>query len=138
MKALRIGIVTFTVALASHLSTDAKTSTGVEITPRNSTFGAQLIKRNPFLPIGWKKKLPVKERPRQVTITPDAFRVTSIVSGGVGAGLAIVNGRGYAAGETIPINVGGHEIGVLVKDVRDGEVVFLHNGRDIRVSLVNQ
>ena len=136
MKALRIGIVIFTVALASHLPTNAKTSARVEVTPRNSTFGAQLIKRNPFLPIGWQKKSPATEHPHQITITPDAFRVTSIVTGGIGAGLAIINGRGYAAGEAIRISVEGQEVGVLVKEVRDGEVVFLHNGQEIRVSLV--
>lgn len=138
MNTLRIGIVTFTVALASSLPTHAKTTAKVEVTPRNSTFGAELVKRNPFLPIGWRKKSPVREPTRQITITPDVLRVTSIVSGGVGAGLAIVNGRDYAAGEAISLDVQGHEVGVLVKEVRDGEVVFSHNGRDIRVSLVKE
>ena len=138
MNALKIGIVTFVVALASPSMAHAKASANVEVAPRNSTFNARFIERNPFLPIGWIKKKPVKMRARQITIKPDAFRITSIVTGGVGAGLAIINGRGYAAGEAISINVEGREVGVLVKEVRDGEVVFFCNGRNIRVPLVNQ
>ncbi len=138
MNALEIALVTFTAVLAVSMPLHAETSVDVEALPRTSSFDSKSIERDPFLPIGWQKKTVLRERPRELTITPDAFRVTSIVIGGGGAGLAIINGRGYAAGESIRVNVGGHDVGVLVKEVKDGEVVFLHNGQDIHASMISQ
>jgi hypothetical protein len=138
MNALsKIGFAAFAAALVP-LSMQAESSVNVAVTPRSSMFDPKVVERDPFLPIGWQKKTVVQEKSHQITITPDAFRVTSIIIGGGGAGLAIINGSGYAAGESIRINVGGREVGVRVKEVRDGEVVFLHNGQEIHASLVNQ
>ncbi len=138
MNALRNAIVIFNVVLAASLPMRAETSAIVEAPPQTSTFDARSFERDPFLPIGWQPKTVVSEGPRQITITPDAFRVTSIVTGGGGAGLAIINGRGYAAGESIMISVGEQEVGVLVKEVKDGEIIFLYDGQDISASLINQ
>jgi hypothetical protein len=133
MKNTRLAVAGMTTALLGMTmgSASAETAPGGSI--EHSTFDERRIERNPFLPIGWTKV--TKSNDTAAFVSADSFKVTSIVVDSVG-GLAIVNGEAYAPGEVVMTPVNGRQVPVRVKEVRDGEVVFFHNGKPIVAPLI--
>lgn len=132
MKNSRTVLSGMTALLGMSMAAIAETGTE---TIQYSSFDQRSVQRNPFLPIGWVKDVKVVHRSEPVTISPEAFKVTSIVVDSSG-GLAIINGKACAPGDVIVTTVGAKREPVRVKEVRDGEVVLFHNGKPIVSSLL--
>jgi len=133
MKHTRLVVVGMTALLGMTMG-----KASAEKAPKNSiehsTFDERRIKRNPFLPIGWTKVAESNDT-TAVFVSAESFKVTSIVVDS-GGGLAIVNGEACGPGEVVMTPVNGRQVPVRVKEVRDGEVVFFHNGKPIVAPLI--
>ena len=101
---------------------------------KRSSFDAAAIQRDPFLPIGYTRQaadgLPSASNvalppPTESFIRPEAFVVTSIAVDQLP--LAVINGKTYGEGDTIPFNAGGQPIKLQVYAIRDGGVVLRYN-----------
>jgi len=103
-----------------------------------SRFDVPPSQRNPFWPIGWERPAKVvtqaaPQRPTILDVPPELFSVSSIVLGQ--PNLAVINGRDYAEGDTIQVNVSGVPVQLTVFRITDGEVVLNHRGREVKLRL---
>lgn len=126
-KITRLAMTAMTAFLGATIAASAESTPD---TTKHSTFDERSVPRNPFLPIGWQASAPVVRNTTVLTLSPEAFKVTSIVVDHTG-GLAIVNGKACGPGDVLMTQVGGREIPVRVKEVRDGEVVLFYRGKPI-------
>lgn len=99
----------------------------------HSTFTADPDLRNPFVPIGWKKRVvvagqPVEQQP-VTSIRAEDFTVSSILVGD--PSLAVVNGHELSEGELAEITVGGRKVAIRVRSIRDGEVTLESAGLEV-------
>ena len=102
--------------------------------PQHSTFDGSLLQRDPFLPIGWKPPeaaaIPLSNSPAapptiESVLQPTAFVVSSISLDRIP--LAIINGKAYGEGDSIPFTALGQKIQLQVFAIRDGEVILRYN-----------
>jgi hypothetical protein len=109
-----------------------------------SSFGINPGARTPLWPIGWKKGnaafVPALNKPQVVTkafqIQPSHFTVTSVLL--ATPPVAIINGRGFAVGESLPVVVGDKPVNVIVTAIRDGGVWLAQGSHQIFVPLRRQ
>lgn len=104
--------------------------------PENqSHFDHENFQRSPFWPIGWYPSDVEVEAPREtrVTLSPNAFTVTSILGGD--PPLAVINRRDVTVGDRFPVQVGGRTVTVTVSAILDGLVIVEHEGEFVEVPL---
>ena len=95
-----------------------------------STFESPAAVRDPLTPIGWQKQGPVVlaangstvARTVESYILPAAFVVSSISLDRIP--LAVINGKAYGEGDTMPFNAGGERIQIQIFAIRDGAVTL--------------
>ncbi|MEI7958723.1 MAG: hypothetical protein WCI40_06410 [Verrucomicrobiota bacterium] len=122
------------ILAVSGLACRAQTSEELGVANR-SVFNDTAERRDPFLPIGWKRPpsgpelVLVKGVNVPVTtesyIRPDAFSVTSIALDRIP--LAVINGKPYGEGDVIPFVAGDKPIKLRIYSIRDGVVTLSYN-----------
>ena len=126
-------VLILVVLAVCGLNCSAQTAEDIGITKR-STFDDAAVLRDPFLPIGWNKPLLVQApvsngssapAPIESYIRPEAFVVSSILFDRIP--LAVINGKAYGEGDSIPFNAGGAMIKLQVCAIRDGAVTLSFN-----------
>ena len=132
-------LLSFTLAAGLHTafaqgdaSVPAKSSGKEYVLTKVSSFNAPPAgARNPFWPIGWTPA-PVVAATAVApvySVKPEDFTLTTTSVDY--PPLAIINGRSYAVGDSIPA-AGGADT-VKVKAIQDGVVLLDHHGRELRV-----
>ena len=102
---------------------------------RLSTFEVGPEQRDPFLPIGWQRPVsapapgimgaaPVVATTESY-IRPEAFVVSSISVDRLP--LAVINGKAYGEGDSLPFVAGDKKIKLQVYAIRDGAVTLRYN-----------
>lgn len=130
MKTLLAGIsVTLATLVAPVVSAESMLPAANLQTNRPSTFSSE-TRRNPFLPIGYTRKVERAAAPKTLAVTPDMFVVTAIILGT--PPIAIINGRDRTIGDRVPVPNGGSEF-VTVARIEDGQVVLRHHERELPV-----
>jgi hypothetical protein len=101
-----------------------------------SDFSIPEEAHNPFWPIGWVKPAPTASGTRapQVSLKQDNFFVSSI-SIMDGARCAVINGKVYGEGESIPVRINNAKVPVRIVAIRDGGIVVSYEGQGIEVPL---
>jgi len=101
---------------------------------KRSAFDVATERRDPFLPVGWPRPASepapvVKGAPAVVTtesyIRPEAFAVSSISLDRIP--LAVINGKAYGEGDSLPFVAGDKKIKLIVYSIRDGSVTLRYN-----------
>ena len=136
---MRFRFLVLSLSLSFAAGAGAQTDGRFELKNR-SGFAGSADGRNPFWPIGWKKSAPTESATTVRTtapenLKPDSFVVSSILLGSVDMpSLVVINGRGYAEGETVASPTGYTGI-IQVAEIHDGTVVLQANGHRIIVPL---
>ena len=121
------------VLIGSSLVSRAQTAAELGAS-KLSTFEIGTERRDPFVPIGWQRPASepapvVKGLPVVMTtesyIRPEAFVVSSISVDRLP--LAVINGKAYGEGESLPFVAGDKRIKLLVYSIRDGAVTLRYN-----------
>lgn len=106
----------------------AAPSSGADIKLTNrSSFSREGIRRSPFLPIGYAKKVETVAAPTFTELRPEMFKISAILLGN--PPIAIINGKDRGIGDRIQV---GSE-SVTVKRIEDGQVILLHRDRELVV-----
>jgi len=106
----------------------AAPSSGADIKLTNrSSFSREGLRRSPFLPIGYAKKVESVVAPTIAELRPEMFRISAILLGN--PPIAIINGKDRGIGDRIPV---GSEF-VTVKRIEDGQVILVHRDRELVV-----
>jgi len=118
------------ILTASALFSYAQTAEELGVAKR-SAFDDSTIQRDPFLPIGWNQPVLVQgpvhsgvSAPPTIEsfIRPEAFVISSILFDKIP--LAVINGKAYGEGDSMPFNAGGTQIKLQVFAIRDGVVTL--------------
>ena len=138
LKVKNSSLFALLLLVASGLACRAQTAEELGA-PKLSAFEATSLPRDPFLPIGWRRPADepapvVKGGTVSVTtesyIRPEAFVVSSISVDRMT--LAVINGKPYGEGDSLPFVAGDKKIKLLVQSIRDGVVTLRYN--DYKVS----
>jgi len=94
---------------------------------RRSSFESPADARDPLTPIGWQKQGVVAVggpvvRTVESYIVPTSFVVSSISLDRIP--LAVINGKAYGEGDTMPFIAGGEKIALQIYAIRDGAVTL--------------
>jgi len=129
------GILVLSAAL--HAETGKAPGGAYELKNR-SAFRIDADARAPFWAIGWKRpkgtveEVVAADAPK-VRLQPSHFTVTSILGGN--PPLAMINGHSFEEGEVLPVVSGTERLRVVVRAIRDGEVVLEYEGQQIVVPI---
>lgn len=100
-----------------------------------SRFESGKSSRSPFWPVGYVKSGTDKAGGGgSIGLKAADFKVTSIFLGGIPR-MALINGKDYAEGQTVTIQVGTFQAKATLINVFDGGVVLQHQGEKIMVPL---
>jgi len=138
----KIAVILLLTTGLAHLPVAAQTATELKIKTL-STFNALPTTRDPFWPVGWSRPtaveqvfaaIPMPTVAPEIHPKPEDFVVSSISTGKLP--LAVINGRAYAEGELITINVGAPKpMIVQVYSIRDGSVTLRFQNRTVLAPL---
>ncbi len=119
-------------AAAQGAAVPAKVAGKEYVLTKSSSFDAPPANsRNPFWPIGWVPGPAVAQVQAQVYDVKVEDFVLSTTSVDFPP-LAIINGKSYGVGESVPVSATNPEI-VKVKRILDGVVLLDHQGRELRI-----
>ena len=133
LKVKNSALLAVLVLAASALACSAQTVEELGVT-RHSAFDDSGQRRDPFLPIGWERPASAPVRlvggaPVAATtesyLKPEAFEVSSISLDRLP--LAVINGKAYGEGESVPFLAGDKKIKLQVYSIRDGTVTLRYN-----------
>jgi len=132
----KIAVLLLLVAGTLSLPAAGQTVKELKITDC-SAFSAPSTIRNPFWPIGWSRPTAVAQTPgpvvpvvQEIRLKPEDFVISSISTGQLP--LAVINGRAYAEGELISMNVGTPQpMIVQVYAIRDGAVTLRYRDKTV-------
>jgi len=133
LKVKNNALVALLILIGSSFMSRAQTAEELGVSKR-STYEVGTERRDPFVPIGWQRPASepppiVKGAPVVVTtesyIRPEAFVVSSISVDRLP--LAVINGKAYGEGDSLPFVAGDKKIKLLVYSIRDGAVTLRYN-----------
>lgn len=131
-------IAVILVLAAGILDTPASGQTAKELKITNfSAFNAPSTVRDPFWPVGWSRPVGVVQAPgpvapvvQVISLKPEDFVISSISTGQLP--LAVINGKAYAEGDLISMNVGTPQpLIVQVYAIRDGAVTLRYRDKSV-------
>lgn len=127
MKTLLAGIF---ASLVASVALAESTPPAASLRPHHLSTFSKVAQRNPFLPIGYARKVESPVAPKAPEVRPDMFVVTAIVLGT--PPIVIINGRDYTVGDRLPVPNEGSASVTIVR-IEDGLVVLRH--RDLELSV---
>ena len=98
-----------------------------------SSFDATEV-RDPFWPIGWKKSALKGANSEAPDLSPASFSLTSVTMG-TGQHFAILNGKVMQEGQQFGLKFGNQIYQVVLRTIKDGQVVLAYQDAEIVVPL---
>ncbi len=133
LKVKNSALIALLILIGSSLVSLAQTAEELGAA-KLSAFEVGTERRDPFVPIGWQRPASepapiVRGAPVVMTtesyLRPEAFVVSSISVDRLP--LAIINGKAYGEGDSLPFVAGEKKIKLLVYSIRDGAVTLRYN-----------